>query len=291
MNIGRSEYHGGLGMRRHGAEKLLDNSIKLFRVVCTISVSFSPCLDVHLLEVAGEGEGTKSDRGEEGDKGDKGEEGDEGNHIKGAACRVTSWKFVLRTPGFSLSLNIWHIIVIDCPLTILNLIALDFLNTYSTLQHAALEGEIGSEACTTLRFLGFRALVWIQPYAVSIRLRDICSYVGWRVVILFWVCQPCEAFSIYFYLTFYICYALWHIPAAQRVQPRGSWWKKQLNTRRKWKKWRRQGVPMPFRWANIPTAVKHKELSYVFRVVFIHWVSTGQRLQMMLEIFTLLWPR
>lgn len=148
---------------------------------------FSPCLDVHLLEVAGEGEGTKSDRGEEGDKG---EEGDEGNHIKGAACRITSWKFVLRIGGFSLSLNIWHIVVIDCPPIILSLIALDFLNTYSTLQHADLEGEIGSEACTTLRFLGFRAPVWIQPYAVSIRLRDICSYVGWRVVILFWVCQP-----------------------------------------------------------------------------------------------------
>ena len=45
---------------------------------------------MRLLEVAGEGEGTKSDRGEEGDKGEEGEEGDEDNHIKGAACRVTS---------------------------------------------------------------------------------------------------------------------------------------------------------------------------------------------------------
>lgn len=93
---------------------LLDNSIKQFHVVCTISVSFSPCLDVHLLEVAGEGEGTKSDRGEEGDKGEEGEEGDEDNHIKGAACRVTCWKFVLAIAGFSLSLNFWHILIHNC---------------------------------------------------------------------------------------------------------------------------------------------------------------------------------
>lgn len=84
---------GGTGLRSESIELtytdrfiLLDNSINQFCVVCTISVSFSPCLDVRLLEVAGEGEGTKSDRGEEGDKG---EEGGEGNHIKGAACRVT----------------------------------------------------------------------------------------------------------------------------------------------------------------------------------------------------------
>lgn len=58
---------------------------------------------MHLLEVSGEGEGTKSDRGEEGDKGEEGEEGEEGdedNHIKGAACRghflkicTKNWRF------------------------------------------------------------------------------------------------------------------------------------------------------------------------------------------------------